>query len=200
MMRKFKSILKLLVRNFIEMSTPVLRMIFPRVNFEDLSGDTQWRVYRWCISSFWQRNILRLAPTYPFPCHLTCIVSNPENIFFDQSCLGNFQSPGTYYQCFSGRIYLGKGCMIAPNVGLITSNHDLSKIGEEFHLPSKDIKIGDGCWVGMNAVILPGVELPPRTTVGAGAVVTKGLKEEGRTLVGVPAICLKMQQTKSVAQ
>jgi acetyltransferase-like isoleucine patch superfamily enzyme len=39
------------------------------------------------------------------------------------------------------------------------------------HEAPRDIHIGAGCWIGMNAVILPGVELDEHTVVGAGTVV-----------------------------
>lgn len=39
-------------------------------------------------------------------------------------------------------------------------------------MTGKPITIGDNCWIGMNAVVLTGVELGDYTTVGAGAVVT----------------------------
>ncbi len=37
------------------------------------------------------------------------------------------------------------------------------------------IKIGQGCWIGQNVVILPGVTIGEMTIVGANSVVTKDL-------------------------
>lgn len=43
------------------------------------------------------------------------------------------------------------------------------------------------CWIGMNSMILPGVELGNRTIVGAGSIVTKSFKEGNCIIAGNPA-------------
>ncbi|MFH4151026.1 DapH/DapD/GlmU-related protein, partial [Acinetobacter baumannii] len=86
-------------------------------------------------------------------------------------------------------IYIGKGSYIAPNVGIITSNHDLADL--ESHTEGKDVVIGDKCWIGMNSVILPGVVLGNGTIVAAGAVVTKSFKQGNIVIAGVPAKIIK---------
>jgi acetyltransferase-like isoleucine patch superfamily enzyme len=92
-------------------------------------------------------------------------------------------------QNFAGCIYIGHGSYIAPNVGLITSNHDIANL--DLHEDPKDIVIGKCCWIGMNAVILPGVILGDRTIVAAGAVVTKSFIEGNAVIGGIPAKVLK---------
>lgn len=42
---------------------------------------------------------------------------------------------------------------------------------------SKDIVIGDGCWIGSRSIILGGVTIGDGATVGAGSVVTKPVPE-----------------------
>lgn len=49
------------------------------------------------------------------------------------------------------------------------------------------IKIGDDCFIGQNALFLPGVEIANKTIVAAGSVVTKSFKEEGKIIGGNPA-------------
>lgn len=121
----------------------------------------------------------------PWPCALTCKIANPDGITFHPDDLNNFQSPGTYFQCFKERIVMGKGTYIAPNVGIITVNHDPRDL--DSHLKGEDVVIGCSCWIGMGSVVLPGVTLADRTIVGAGAIVTKSSFQPGMTLVGVPA-------------
>lgn len=145
--------------------------------------------YLWAFKTIWQRNILHLAPTQPFPCNLTCTISNPHNIKFHPDDLNNFQSPGTYFQNFSANITIGKGSLIAPNVGLITANHDPCNPVQ--HLPGRNIIIGKNCWIGMNSVILPGVTLGDNTIVGAGSVVTKSYTEGNCIIAGSPAKKIK---------
>ena len=97
---------------------------------------------------------------------------------------------GNYYQTISeSKIIIGKGCWIAPNVGLITANHDI--FNPDNHSEGKDIILGEKCWVGMNSMILPGVILGPYTTVGAGSVVTKSFKDGYCVIAGNPAIMIR---------
>jgi acetyltransferase-like isoleucine patch superfamily enzyme len=121
----------------------------------------------------------------PWPMNKYSTIYKAENIIFDQSSINCFQQKGCYFQNFNARIIIGKNVWIAPNVGLITSNHDIEDLTE--HEVGKDIIIKDNCWIGMNSVILPGVELGENTIVGAGAVVTKSFKDGNCILVGVPA-------------
>ena len=100
-----------------------------------------------------------------------------------------FQQPGCFFQNYEETITIGKNVHIAANVGVITQNHDPEN--PEKHLPGKPVTIGDGCWIGMNAVILPGVTLGPYTTVGAGAVVTKSFPEGHCVVAGNPAKVIK---------
>jgi len=141
--------------------------------------------YLWAARTIWQRSILRIERPAPWPIGLTCKVSNYKNISFDPDDLNNFQSPGTYFQNFNGHIYIGKGTYIAPNVGIITSNHILSNLDQ--HDVGRDVRIGKKCWVGMNSIILPGVELGESTIVAAGSVVTRSFTEGNILIGGSPA-------------
>ncbi len=145
--------------------------------------------YRWALKAIWCRNILRLDKPSSLPLHLGCIVSNPENIVFHPDDLHIFQVPGTYYQNFKAKIYIGRGSYIAPNVGLITANHAFEDL--DAHGRGEDIVLGEKCWVGMNSVILPGVSLGPKTTVAAGSVVTKSFLDGSILIGGSPAKVLK---------
>jgi acetyltransferase-like isoleucine patch superfamily enzyme len=96
-------------------------------------------------------------------------------------------------QCFlhsGGGLSIGKHVGIGPGVKILTSSHALhsSKDLPIMHRPLNfaPVKIGDGCDLGVNAVILPGVNLGLNVQVGAGAVVTKSFPSH--TVVGgVPA-------------
>ena len=119
-----------------------------------------------------------------FPISPMCRAISPENIIFDPDDLNNFQSFGIYYQAL-GPIKIGKGSYIGPNVGLITSNHDVRD--PENHMQPEGITLGEKCWIGMNSVILEGVVLGPHTTVGAGSVVTKSFPDGYCIVAGNPA-------------
>ena len=113
---------------------------------------------KWILNGiFWQK-IMRINSHVPWPISpFNTVNGKAENIIFHPCSIDNFQGKGVYYQCFYNKIYIGKGTLIANNVGLITANHNPMNVQE--HLQGKDIVIGEGCWIGMNVVILPGVVL-----------------------------------------
>lgn len=89
----------------------------------------------------------------------------------------------------SSKIEIGSNVDIAPNVYIGTGTHvvDVSSKNIAGEGLSKDVKIGDGCWLCVNSTILPGVEIGKKTIVGAGAVVTRSFTEELIVLTGIPA-------------
>ena len=144
--------------------------------------------WRWVVSdsiNCARQNVNRDAK---FPVSSSNRVICPENIVFDADDLNNFQSFGIYFQAI-GRIEIGKGTYIGPNVGLITANHDPNNLDN--HLGAEPIRIGEKCWLGMNSVILPGVTLGNNTIVGAGAVVTKSFENGNCIVAGNPAKVIK---------
>lgn len=166
-----------------------LSIFFDRKYLQGRHFEKGFGGYVWALRSVWTKNILRLARPLPWPTALTCYVSNSKNIEFHPDDLNNFQSPGTYFQNFGAIIRIGKGSYIAPNVGLITTNHRLDDL--DAHEPGQAIVLGERCWVGMGSVILPGVQLGPCTIVAAGAVVTSSFPEGNVVIGGVPAKVLK---------
>jgi acetyltransferase-like isoleucine patch superfamily enzyme len=186
MMKLLKSVLVAFFSLFFQ------RRIFAGRFFTKSSGG-----FVWAARAVWARNILRLGRTYPWPVALGCTISNPDNIEFHPDDLNNFQGTGIYFQNFGAKIYLGKGVYIAPNVGIITANHDIGDLDK--HTPGADVRIGDGSWIGMNVVVMPGVVLGPRTVVAAGSVVTRSFVQGGVILAGAPARVLRATDGSSAA-
>jgi len=142
--------------------------------------------WRWAWRSVWLQKVLGFNRHVPWPISPFQRVLHPESIEFDPDDLNNFQSPGCYFSnANGGRIVIGKGTYIAPNVGIITTNHDPAE--PDRHLKPRDVIIGRKCWLGMNSVILPGVELGDHTVVAAGSVVGRSFPKGHVVLVGVPA-------------
>lgn len=106
-------------------------------------------------------------------------------------------SGGCYIQGNNG-IEIGDYVLVAPNVGIISSNHNLHN--HSVHDASNPIKIGDYCWIGFGASIMPGVELGRHTVVAAGAVVTKSYPEGYCVLAGVPAKVIKALDKNAVIE
>ncbi len=77
---------------------------------------------------------------------------------------------------------------IAPNVFIGNGTHEITPEREriaDIEL-SKDVAVGDGCWLCANSAILPGVSVGGKCVVAAGAVVTKSFAGNC-LLAGVPA-------------
>lgn len=144
--------------------------------------------WRWVVEDYKSCRRLKVNCGVPWPVSPRITVIGHENIHFHPDDLKNFQSFGCYFQGI-GSITIGRGTYIAPNVGLITANHALENPDE--HLPPKPVVLGEKCWIGMNSVILPGVELGPHTVVGAGSVVTKSFPKGYCVIAGNPAKFIK---------
>src|SRR5690606_15913447 len=96
--------------------------------------------------------------------------------------------PGCYIQAI-GKIYIGSYTQIAPNVGIVSANHDL--YDSRYHVP-KIVTIGKYCWLGMNCIVLPGVKLGDFTIVAAGSIVTKSFENGYCVIGGNPAKVIKL--------
>lgn len=57
----------------------------------------------------------------------------------------------------------------------------------------KDVIIGNGVWLGANAVIVPGLKIGDGSIVAAGAVVTKDVPTNS-IVGGVPAKVIKARE------
>lgn len=166
-----------------------LSFFYPKQYLSGRWFDKGWRGYIWGFKSIFHRSILRLGTPSPYPVGAFTTISNYSNVTFSNCDLNNFQSPGVYLQNFNAHIYIGMGSYIGPNVGIITANH--SSIDITQHDNGQDVIIGNKCWIGMNAVIMPGVILGDHTIVGAGAIVTKSFPLGNTKIAGVPAKELK---------
>lgn len=73
-------------------------------------------------------------------------------------------------------VTIGARTLIGPNVSLYTGCHPLDPdvrrgtAGPEF---GKEIRIGEDCWIGGGATVLPGVSVGRGSVIGAASVVTK---------------------------
>lgn len=99
-----------------------------------------------------------------------------------------------YINARSG-VTIGNDVTLSNGVKLISTGYDIEhwmNTGEKVHIDNAPIYIGNHCWVGANAVILPGVNITGEyVVIGAGAVVTKDITENKVVVAGVPAKIIK---------
>ncbi len=142
----------------------------------------------WLVNVFVQR-ILRINGGVAWMMHFTSFVAGDVQI--GRNVWKSFaRSPGCYFQGLNG-IRIGDDTLFGPGVKMISANHDPSNFSQ--WTKADPIVIGERCWIGANAVILPGVVLGDDVIVGAGAVVTKSFPAN-TSIVGVPARPIRRSQ------
>ncbi|HCC00649.1 MAG TPA: sugar O-acetyltransferase [Ruminococcaceae bacterium] len=95
-----------------------------------------------------------------------------RHVHFGEAVYGNFNLT----LVDDTHIYVGSHTLFGPNVTVATAGHPISPElrakGYQYNAP---VTIGENCWIGAAATILPGVTLGDHVVVGAGSVVTKDL-------------------------
>ncbi len=99
---------------------------------------------------------------------------------------GSYVNAGCWFEG-AGEIEVGENCLLGPEVLALTSTHPRGSDGVIGRATeSRPIEIGDGCWIGARATVLPGVTIGAGAVIAAGAVVTEDC-EPGAVYGGVPA-------------
>ncbi|MEJ3576485.1 DapH/DapD/GlmU-related protein [Pseudomonas fragi] len=91
-------------------------------------------------------------------------------------------------------IEIGNNVTFAPNVKLIA--HDASTIQITGHAKIGRISIGNNCFIGNGAMVLPGVSIGDNCIIGSGSIVTRDIPEN-TVAAGNPAksICTRNEYT-----
>ncbi|MCP5518990.1 MAG: acyltransferase [Verrucomicrobiales bacterium] len=143
-----------------------------------------WQAFPLRATNFVFQRVVGLNRGCRWPVHFTSTVTTPERLEVHPSARASFAlSGGCYIQGING-IIIEENTLFAPGVKLISANHN--RDDHRRWDPAPPIRIGPGCWIGANAVILPGVELGAGVVVAAGAVVSKSVPA-GQVVGGIPA-------------
>ena len=101
------------------------------------------------------------------------------------------------YAHIAGKVVIGNGVRIAGHVSIYGFNHGYARtdipIFQQPHT-SEGITIGDGSWIGANAVIIDGVTIGRHCIVAGGAVVTKSC-DDFVVIGGNPAKVIKNRRS-----
>lgn len=95
-----------------------------------------------------------------------------------------------------GPLRIGDNVMMGPEVTILTHTHRIDRtdipMGQQGSMVS-EVVIGDDVWIGMRAIILPGVRIGSGAVIGAGAVVTKDVPDYA-VVGGVPARVIRYRK------
>ncbi|WP_224375496.1 acyltransferase [Clostridium perfringens] len=101
-----------------------------------------------------------------------------------------------YKARLNGKVVIGEDVIMGPEVIVYTTNHKINSIQVAIkyqgNTDEKQVKIGDGCWIGARVIILPGVTIGKGVVIGAGAVVSKNIPDYA-VVVGNPAKIIKFR-------
>ncbi len=89
-----------------------------------------------------------------------------------------FIGQGVYIDAHPEALEIGDDVLISPNVQILTHKRDLTtfQYGKKYRdMPhvTKPVKLCDNCFVGLGALIMPGVTIGEGAGVASGAVVTR---------------------------
>lgn len=80
-----------------------------------------------------------------------------------------------------GEIPIGDDVLMGPDVVKMATSHKFTRLDMPINLqgskPEEPIVIGNDCWIGTRAIILPGVHIGNQCIVAAGAVVTRSFPD-----------------------
>ena len=89
----------------------------------------------------------------------------------------------------SGGVTIGDCVMIGYGCRIMSANHRVLPVGEMFRYAGHNtapVHLKDGCWLGTNTIVLPGVTVGEGAVVAAGSLVTRDVADFSY-VGGVPA-------------
>lgn len=121
-------------------------------------------------------------------------IASPEKIIIGNGCKINSL---VYLNGRSG-ITIGDNVTLSRGAKVISTGYDLDLFfqkGERLHFTDHPVHIGNYCWIGADAIILPGIKITgEKVVVAAGAVVTKDITESKVVVGGNPAKIIKRME------
>ncbi len=142
------------------------RTLLHRLNVTEYGDE---KAYKEVITSLLPNAEGDISIEPPFYCDYGYNIYAGENVYFNFNCI--------LLDVMSIRI--GANTQFGPNVQIYTAAHPLDaserRKGPEFARP---IFIGEDCWIGGGAIVLPGTTIGDRCVIGAGAVVSKAIPSD----------------------
>lgn len=120
-----------------------------------------------------------------------CEILSAEKVSIGNNCRIN---ANVYINARSG-VTIGDDVTLSYGAKIISTGYDIDywvATGNKVHVEDSPVNIGNHCWIGTDAIILPGVNITGEyVVVAAGAVVTKDITEDKVVVAGSPAKIIK---------
>jgi maltose O-acetyltransferase len=147
------------------------------------------RVARWLVYRIGGLDV-RTANVYPGCTFVARNTTIGADTFVNRGCL--FEG--------AGPLRIGADCQIAMEAMFLTSTHPWEEDGRFARRPRNvPTTVGDRCWIGARALVLPGVTVGDGCVIAAGAVVTSDC-EPHSLYAGVPARRIRTLTTPGVVR
>ncbi|MEJ2051802.1 MAG: DapH/DapD/GlmU-related protein, partial [Calditrichota bacterium] len=117
---------------------------------------------------FFPQKILRINGKVPWPVHFTSTVLFPENITVGNRAELGFM-PNCYINAENG-IKVGHNVRMGPGVKIVSTKDETENSHQD--LP---IRIGNNVWIGMNTILLSGIEIGDNVIISSNSVVYKNI-------------------------
>lgn len=117
------------------------------------------------VRSLYVRAVLRIKLSRKSSLHLSCFITG-SSISIGENTVVNRR----VHLDGRGTLLIGSNVSISPESYILSMTHDVQS--SDFIGVCKQTKIEDFVWIGVRAIILPGVTIGKGAVVGAGAVVT----------------------------
>ncbi len=139
------------------------RLLFEQYNRSSIKENKKrYRILNKLIGRFGDN--LYIEP--PFYCDYGKNIELGDNVYMNFNCI-------FLDVC---KIKIGNNVLFGPNVSVLTATHPVNAQERISNLElGKPIGIGNNCWIGAGAMILPGVTIGDNTTIGAGSIVNKDI-------------------------
>lgn len=131
---------------------------------------------------------------------IECYDKFANKTLFPELSIGEKVIIGYNFSCLvADKVVIGKNTILASNVLITSENHGMNPETEtpyyEQPLSVGAVSIGEGCWIGEKAIILPNVNIGKKCVVAAGSIVTKDIPDYC-IAAGIPAKVIKKYDFK----
>lgn len=134
-----------------------------------VSGGIRSRLYHWA-------GFKLIEPGVFIAGNLKLVADPKETNFYRNLSIGAGSVIGYNVMIdLDAEVRLGKNVSLGPSVRIFTASHDMGPATKRCitKLIGKPVTIEDGCWIGLGAIILPGVTIGHGSIIAAGTVVTR---------------------------